>query len=194
VQRPPAAEPEPPLPLVPSRPEGEEPGALSPAASRFKRGLVIHALLQHLPELPAAARRAAAKRFLARPVHALAAEAQREILAETLAILSDPEFAPIFGPGSLAEVPVVGLVGGRALTGQIDRLVVTAERVLIVDYKTLRAPPSSPDQVAPFYLRQLAGYRAALARMYPNREIRCALLWTAGPLLMPIEAARLAGW
>jgi ATP-dependent helicase/nuclease subunit A len=102
--------------------------------------------------------------------------------------------APLFGPDSLAEVPLVGLVGGRALAGQIDRLVVGEDRVLIVDYKTMRPAPLAEDGVAPIYLRQLASYRAALARIYPGREIRCALLWTEGPHLMPISAERLAGY
>ena len=36
-------------------------------------------------------------------------------------------------------------------------------------------------------------YRAALAWIYPGRDIRCALLWTEGPRLMPISPERLAG-
>jgi ATP-dependent helicase/nuclease subunit A len=198
ARQPPPSEPEPPRPLVPSRPDDDEPATLSPVAAaapdRFKRGSLIHSLLQTLPDLRVAEREAAARRFLASPAHALATEAQDEILCETLAILAHPDFAPLFGPDSLAEVPVIGLVGGRVVSGRIDRLVVTADRVLIVDYKTLRLPPTGADRVPPAYLHQLAGYRAVLARLYPGREIRCALLWTEGPRLMPIEPARLASW
>jgi ATP-dependent helicase/nuclease subunit A len=198
IRRPPPAEPEPPRPLVPSRPSDEEPAALSPLAGRgrdrFKRGLLVHHLLQSLPELPAAERDGAARRYLALPVHALAEDEQDEIRRETLAIVSDPEFAPLFGPDSLAEVPLVGLVGGRALAGQIDRLVVEGDRVLVVDYKTLRPAPTTEAEVAPVYLRQLASYRAALAHIYPEREIRCALLWTEIPRLMPISSERLSVW
>src|SRR5207253_10651542 len=111
---------------------------------------------------------------------------------ETLAVLHHPEFAAIFGPGSHAEVPLVGLVEGRVLSGQIDRLVVTEDRVLVVDFKTLRPPPATEAEVAPIYLRQLALYRAALAQIYPRHEIRCALLWTEGPRLMPFSPVRLA--
>jgi ATP-dependent helicase/nuclease subunit A len=91
-------------------------------------------------------------------------------------------------------VPLVGLVGGRALSAQIDRLVVTPDRVLIVDYKTLRSPPESEQRVAPLYLRQMASYAAALQRVYPGHRVRCALLWTERPLLMPISPERLAGY
>ena len=189
-------EPDPPKPLVPSQPTGTEPGTLSPLAEsgrdRFKRGLLVHRLLQTLPEFPPAEREAAARRFLALPVHALPAEEQADICRETIAVLRDPEFAPLWGADAQAEIPVVGLIGGRALSGQIDRLVVTSERVLIVDYKTVRPPPQSKDEVAEVYIRQLASYSAALARIYPGREIACAILWTEAPRLMPISPERLA--
>jgi len=66
--------------------------------------------------------------------------------------------------------------------------------VLVVDFKTMRPPPAIEAEVAPVYLRQLALYQAALRRIYPGREIRCALLWTEGPRLMPISPERLAGY
>jgi len=198
VTDPPPSEPDPPRPLAPSRPSGAEPPALSPLATtgrdRFKRGLLVHRLLQSLPELPAAERDIAAQRFLALPTHGLPADEQDEIRHQTLVVLSQPEFAPLFGPGSHAEVPLVGLIGGHAVSAQLDRLIVTDDRILIVDYKTLRPPPAVEEDVAPLYLRQLAIYRAALARIYPGREIRCALLWTEGPRLMPISPEILAGY
>ncbi|HLY46893.1 MAG TPA: double-strand break repair helicase AddA [Stellaceae bacterium] len=201
LRRPPP-EPSPPKPLLPSRPSGPEPATLSPLAvagrDRFKRGLIVHRLLQSLPELPAAERDAAARRFLALPLHRLAADEQAEIRAETLAVLGDPEFAELWGPDAQAEVPVVGLIPGaspgteHALSGQIDRLVVTASRVLIVDFKTVRPPPETADAVPALYLQQLATYRAALARIYADRVVECALLWTSGPRLMPISPELLA--
>ena len=159
---------------------------------RFKRGLLVHRLLQTLPEFAPAERAAAARRFLALPVHAVAADEQEDIARETIAVLETPEFAPLWGPGAQAEVPVVGLIGGRALSGQIDRIVVTDDRVLIVDYKTVRPPPRSEDEVASVYLRQLASYRAALERIYPDRPVACAILWTEAPRLMPISPDLLA--
>ncbi len=198
----PPPEPNPPRPLLPSRPSGPEPATLSPLAvagrDRFKRGLLVHRLLQSLPELASAEREGAARRFLALPVHGLAAAEQDEICEETLAVLDDPDFAELWGPEAQAEVSVVGLIAGaapgvaHALSGQIDRLVVTPERVLIVDFKTVRPPPVSEEAVPALYLQQMATYRAAIGRIYPDRRIDCALLWTDGPSLMPISAALLA--
>ncbi|WP_026869153.1 double-strand break repair helicase AddA [Inquilinus limosus] len=189
LHRPAPPEPEPTRPLTPSRPEVEPP-ARSPLEGgdqgRFRRGALIHALLQALPELPPEAREAAARRYLARPQHGRDEAEQAEIVETTLAVLDQPGFEALFGPGSRAEVPVVGLIGGRALSGQIDRLVVTPDSVLVVDYKTNRPPPASIESVPRAYLAQMAAYRAALRLVYPGRTVRCALLWTEGPRLMEL--------
>ncbi len=124
-------------------------------------------------------------------MHGLPEAEQRALLAETLAVLDHPEFAPLFAPDALSEVPVTALVGGRAVAGRIDRLVVREGEVLIVDYKTLRPVPASEAEIPPLYIEQLRAYRAAVAAVYPGRKIRCALLWTDGPKLMEVSAARL---
>ncbi|MGH6996023.1 MAG: PD-(D/E)XK nuclease family protein, partial [Stellaceae bacterium] len=194
---PPPPEPAPPKPLQPSRPSRAEPPTRSPLGADdghiFRKGLVVHRLLQSLPRVAPAQRAAAAKRFLARPVLGLPPAEQASIAAETLAVLAAPEWADLFGPGSEAEVPIVGLVGDRAVSGRIDRLLVTDTEIAIVDYKTMRPVPPTEADVPESYLDQLAAYRAALARVYPGKNVRCALLWTEGPKLMWISAAALDG-
>ncbi|MDE1969854.1 MAG: PD-(D/E)XK nuclease family protein, partial [Alphaproteobacteria bacterium] len=195
--KPPPPEPAPPKPLQPSRPSHAEPPTRSPLGVDdghiFRKGLVVHRLLQTLPRVAPDQRAAAARRFLARPVLGLAPAEQENIAAETLAVLAAPEFAALFGPGSEAEVPVVGLVGERAVSGRIDRLLVANNEVAIVDYKTMRPVPPTEAEVPEAYLDQLAAYRAALARVYPGKTVRCALLWTEGPKLMWISTASLDG-
>ncbi len=197
---PPPPEPAPLRPLAPSRPSEAEPGVLSPLGDdrghRFRRGLITHKLLERLPDLPPAAREAAGRRYLARAVLNLSEAQQRAILAETLAVMDEPDFASLFGPGSRAEVALAGIVDGaagpEAISGQVDRLAVEAERVLVVDYKTNRPPPEREADVPALYLRQMAAYRALLAEIYPKRRVDCFLLWTDGPRLMQLSPARLA--
>ena len=43
----------------------------------------------------------------------------------------------------------------------------------------------------PQYVAQLALYRAVLARLYPDKPVQAALLWTDTPMLMEIPAAAL---
>jgi ATP-dependent helicase/nuclease subunit A len=77
------------------------------------------------------------------------------------------------------------------VSGQIDRLVVTPEEVLIVDFKTNHAPPKTLADAPRGYVRQLALYRGVLRKLYPQRPVRAALLWTETPELMEISAPAL---
>ena len=138
-----------------------------------------------------------ARSFLARHAGALAADERAQIAAETLAILDDPRFAALFAPGSYAEAPIVGRVainGGPPLpvSGQVDRLAVTPDCVLIADYKTNRPAPRRLADIPPAYVAQLALYRAVLAKLYPERTVRAALVFTDGPHLIELPAEALA--
>ena len=77
------------------------------------------------------------------------------------------------------------------MSGQIDRLAVTPDAVLIVDYKTNHAPPRVATDAPPDYVRQLALYRDVLQRLYPDRAVRCALVWTETAAWMDIPASAL---
>src|SRR6185437_2705755 len=119
-------------------------------------------------------------------------DGEREALAiKVLGLIGDPQFAAVFADGSRAEVPIVGWLdrpGGAPVlvSGQIDRLAITDDEVLIVDLKTNQSPPETAAEAPSAYVRQLALYRALLARLYPQRAIRTALLWTEAPELMEI--------
>lgn len=156
---------------------------------RFRRGDLIHRLLERLPEIEPAARPDAAARMLARERDL--DDAQRaEMIAAAFRVLDDPRFAPVFGPGSRAEVAVAGraaeLPPGVVISGRLDRLVVTPDRVLVVDYKTNRPAPATVEAADPAYIRQLAVYVAVLKALYPDRAVEAALVWTDGPQLMPV--------
>ncbi|MBV9834002.1 MAG: double-strand break repair helicase AddA [Alphaproteobacteria bacterium] len=208
------AEPVPPRPLMPSRPDDEEalgdaaraaqggwtePASLSPLADdrdrRFRRGTLLHRLLQRVPDVAPSARAAFAARWLEREAGDLDRVIREQWATEAMATLDLPEATALFAPGTRAEVPVVGTVdtpsGRVAISGQIDRLAVTAEAVLFADIKTNRPPPRRVEDVPRVYRRQLALYRALLAGIYADRPVRGFLLWTDGPRLMEVPAALL---
>lgn len=176
-----------------------EPPPLTPAAladqSRFLRGTLTHALLEHLPGFAPATWPRIAKGFIAERGAGLSGRTQASIVSEALAILADPVFAPLFGPGSSAEVPIVAEIPrpkgdgpSLRLTGQIDRLIDNGREILIIDYKTNRPPPASLEKVADAYIYQLAAYRLALASIFGDKPVRAAILWTDGPRIMEIPA------
>jgi ATP-dependent helicase/nuclease subunit A len=152
----------------------------------------VHRLLQALPAIAPERRADAANRHLARSAAEFSRPERDDMMAHVRTILDDPRFGDLFGAGSLAEVPIVGRIAAGERTvmvsGQVDRLAVTAGGVLIADYKTNRPAPRNPQDVPPGYLRQLALYRAVLTRIYPDRPVRAALVWTDVPDLMEISA------
>jgi ATP-dependent helicase/nuclease subunit A len=145
--------------------------------------------------VPPEAQERAARVFVAARGVGLPQQLKDEIVTETLAIVREPSFAPLFQLGSLAEVPIVAKIGagetGYELEGQIDRLAVLEDELLILDYKTNRPPPLILGDVAPAYINQLAAYRLALRKLFPGRSVRAALLWTDGPRLMEVPSTSL---
>ncbi len=184
---------------APSSLLGEEPAVLPPFVKsqeeRLKRGRLIHTLLQTLPDIPKADWEKQAMHFLGRDP-SIKAEDRIEMFERAIDVLDDPKFDPIFGTNSKAEVPIVGgndkkLPKGMLINGRVDRLVVTDESVLIVDFKTDRPAPAREEDMGPTYTAQMAAYRAVLESAYPNKQIRCAIVWTDGPKLMELDADRM---
>ncbi|MBL6853688.1 MAG: double-strand break repair helicase AddA, partial [Alphaproteobacteria bacterium] len=85
----------------------DEPATLSPFADnvRFKRGLLVHALLAHLPDIDPLQRPVQAAKFL-RAQNVPDSDAAA-LVRETLAVIDDPQFGAAFAPGSRAEVAIV---------------------------------------------------------------------------------------
>ena len=178
-------------PIVPSRLD-EDPPAASPltteSGDRFQRGALVHRLLQFLPNIHYKDWAIATKRFLSRKSIGLTDHERIDIAESVIGILEDTQFAELFSPQSKSEVALIGKVemktGSQIISGQVDRLVVCNDEVLVVDYKTLRLPPTAEDDIPVAYVRQMAAYRALLQAIWAGRSVRCALLWTEGPCLM----------
>ncbi|MDG2003360.1 MAG: UvrD-helicase domain-containing protein, partial [Novosphingobium sp.] len=196
LEREPPAEPRPPKPLAPSS-LGEEdaadppypPGAGEEAA---RRGTLVHKLLERLPEVPEADRHEGGLKWLELHAGDFSAEQRREMLGSALEVITTEEWAGLFGTGSLAEVPIAAVVDDRVVAGTIDRLVITPDRIRLVDYKTSRRPPGTIDEVPRAILRQMAAYAAALEATYPGRSVEAALLYTTAPRLIVIPEDVLA--
>jgi len=190
------AEARPPRPLAPSS-LGEDlvsdppPGPALRAAA--ERGRLIHALLERLPAVAAERRADAAERWLAGAGGVTDPGMRAELAAAALGVTSDPEFAELFGPQALAEAPIAAVVaGGHVVSGTADRLLVTDDSVLVIDFKTGRRAPETLDAVPPYHLRQMAAYVAALEVVFPGRQVVAGLLYTAGPVLYALPDDLLA--
>jgi ATP-dependent helicase/nuclease subunit A len=165
-------------------------------ARALQRGTLVHRLLQSLPDVASERRRDTALRYLIRNASGWSEDEHEMLATQVLSLIEDARFASVFAPGSGPEVSIVGRLDrpGRPpalVSGQIDRLVVTPAEVLIVDYKTNHAPPRSVGEAPAAYIRQLALYRAVLQKLYPQKPIRAALLWTETPEMMEIPSPAL---
>ena len=87
------------------------------AENRFLRGTLTHALLEHLPSLPDAARAQAATAFVASRGGGLSEKARSSIVKETLQILAHKDFKPLFSETSRAEVPIAATLPRPAGSG-----------------------------------------------------------------------------
>src|SRR4051812_14168256 len=173
---------------------GGSPGARDARRRAILRGNIVHRLMQSLPEIPNDTRADAARRYIERQNADFSGPERADIVDGVVALLNDPQFATLFAAGSRAEVPIVGRIGGRTVAGVVDRLVVSAAEVLIADYKTNRVAPRDLAQTQEYYwgyIRQLSLYRAVLMRLYPDRPVRAALVWTAVSTLAEIPAEAL---
>lgn len=150
-------------------------------AAAKARGIALHLLLERLPVLDRASWAAFADATV------LDAVLRRDVLAEAGILLSLPELAAVFAPGTLAECAVTGAWNGRRMAGTIDRLVLTPDRALIVDYKSNAIMPKRPEDVPEGILRQLGAYAHMLGQIYTDRRIETAVLWTRTATLMDLD-------
>ncbi|MFZ5610014.1 MAG: double-strand break repair helicase AddA [Pseudomonadota bacterium] len=187
MRHPPPPEPAPPRPLAPSAalvmpvPPAASPvgvGGEGEPVDVYRRGRLLHRLLQYLPDVPPARRKRVATDYLARQAPDWPEDARSQAAREVLDLLARADLAALFGPGSRAEVALAGVVGGVAVSGQVDRLAITGDRIIIADYKTNRVPPATLDAVPRAYVRQLAAYAAVLGQIYPQHRQRALIIWT----------------
>lgn len=186
--------PETPLakPYMPSHAEDEDDlPASSPLLDNggyFRRGLLIHRILQLL-DISANKIEVAnfVKMYIAKNAPDIDKSSSLQIENEILRLFDNPQFSFIFGKNSYAEVPIAGEIDGRIVSGQIDRLYVGEDKIIIVDFKTNRPPAKNADSVAPLYRRQLSAYKNLIEKIYCNKPVETYILWTNNANLMKID-------
>lgn len=200
--KPAPADPLPSQPLVPSRLALEEPAAVSPLSANklnlFQRGNLIHSLLQYLPQLNKAQRADAAIRLSYPYRHSVSDADIKTCIDDVMRVIDNPQFTFLFSKDALTEVPIAGCVTMNgatvAVAGQIDRLCIGDNSVWIVDYKSNRIRPKNLSDIPVAYTKQMALYHRLLQQIYPDKIIRCALLWTVDASITPLDEVQLSSY
>ncbi len=152
------------------------PGGAKDEEAALKYGRQVHRLLELLPATDRS--QAAAHRILASGPDPLDDDIA-PILAEALGVID--RYPDLFQQGVLVEIDVAAHLPtlNRPMSGTIDRLIVTPEKIVAIDFKTNETTPKGPESVPEGILRQMGAYLEALEQIYPEREIELAILWTA---------------
>lgn len=164
----------------------DSPGDAGVSRARL-RGIVVHALLQRLHDVPPLMRGAVANAQIAGRWPALIDESAA-ILRDVSAIIDHPDLAALFGENALAETAIAADLprAGRTpvrIMGRIDRLAETPDAIVIADYKTGAPQGGEP---AARHIAQLGLYRQALRRMRPDKPVAGVLIYTDGPVVLPL--------
>ena len=184
----------PPRPLSPSslgKDEVADPPPTPAMKAAAERGRLLHALFERLPAV-ADNRAEVADRWLAQSAGIEDERVRAELVKSALNVIDAPAYAALFAADALAEIPIAGVVGGDVIAGTVDRLIVTEDRVMVVDFKTGRRVPSAPAACPVPHLRQMAAYHALLAVIFPGKVVSAALLYTAGPVMYVLPDILLA--
>jgi ATP-dependent helicase/nuclease subunit A len=174
-------------------------GPIAPAARNAfggkRRGILLHRLLQSLPEVAMEERNAAALRYLAQTAGDLALSAREALAEEACRVIAHPDCAVLFGKASRAEPELIARLdadqGTIEIAARADRLAVLDGAVTIGDFKSDARIPDTLADVPAAYIEQLAAYRAALLEAFPGRPVRALLVYTAGPRVLEIPAESL---
>jgi ATP-dependent helicase/nuclease subunit A len=133
------------------------------------RGIIIHKLLEFLPDLSADQWPTASQRLCQNLT-----QDQRLIedcCQTAIETLNRPDLHNFFGENSVAEFEVM------TKDGQLYRLdrIVLGDTIKILDYKS---SPTPPEKIPHDIHDQLNIYKQCLADLYPNNTIDCFILWT----------------
>ena len=196
----PAADPaglDQPIAPAPAGPPGddEEYGSGEAAARARARGTLIHALLELLD---GGAPDTAALERIARGQNLEAEDGLfQDCLREARAVLEDPALAAVFRPDAAVrvyrEAPIGGWAAGDGADGPdfgiVDRLHIGERDIWVIDFKShATEDPGELKKIAQseIYAEQMGRYARILAAAYPERPVRCSLLFTRSRQLKDI--------
>lgn len=162
-----------------------------------KLGQTVHALLMRLGALTAIPPESLVRHW-AQTMGAPAAMAEQAAM-QALAVRAGAAFSDLFVAESRGELPFdvwlpSDVHNGVHLAGRFDRLVLTRDRVRVVEYKTAARPPDRPEGLKSAQTRQIVQYAASAAVLFPGRDVVAEMVWTAAPSRMVIPSPLLESW
>ncbi len=117
-------------------------------------------------------------KYLENNYHYLDKDEKKEILRQVANIFENKKFDFLFQNNSKSEVPIIGKIDNQLVLGQVDHLIINKDEIIIIDYKSDQLKVDNIKLKTAQYQKQLDLYAKIIQEIYPNKKIKCAIIWT----------------
>ena len=172
----------------------EQAGPTAPAdGGGMQRGIVIHRALDLMSRTPPLTMEQTRQHI--RQLSALAdADDVEAWIQEASDTVQNRAFSQLFDPAGYREarneLPIMYRLDGRSVFGIIDRVVIKAGSILLIDYKTHQVDDIQQLQtLALDYREQMSYYRTGVEQLWPGKTIKSGLLFTNSARIIWLDEA-----
>ncbi|WFW29960.1 MAG: UvrD-helicase domain-containing protein [Wolbachia endosymbiont of Menacanthus eurysternus] len=135
----------------------------------YERGRIIHDILRYMPKIERNRRKSWIKGYLD---DLNTKEDKREIYNKISAFSERYDY--LFSLKGRSEIILSGVINGKSILVQLDRLCITKNKVIIIDYKSHRSVSTS---VLNEIKKQMLIYKALVKKIYPDKKVECIVIW-----------------
>ncbi|MFP3030965.1 MAG: UvrD-helicase domain-containing protein, partial [Wolbachia sp.] len=135
----------------------------------YARGLIIHSILQYMPKIEKERRKNWVRKYLD---NINISEDKDEIYSKILAF--NEKYGYLFDLEGKSEITLSGTIDGKSVLVRLDRLCITQDKAIIIDYKSHRnVSVSSLNEIK----KQMLIYKTLVQEIYPNKQVECVVIW-----------------
>ncbi|QKX02309.1 UvrD-helicase domain-containing protein [Wolbachia endosymbiont of Dirofilaria (Dirofilaria) immitis] len=135
----------------------------------YTRGLIIHSILQYIPKIEKDRRKNWIRKYLD---NINTREKKDEIYSKILAF--NEKYDYLFNLEGKSEIMLSGMIDGKPVLVRLDRLCITQDKAIIIDYKSHRnTSTSSLNEIK----KKMLTYKALVQAVYPNKQVECVVIW-----------------
>ncbi|WP_264338298.1 UvrD-helicase domain-containing protein [Wolbachia endosymbiont (group A) of Cheilosia soror] len=147
----------------------EKPASATWITDGYARGLIIHSILQYMPKIEKDRRKNWVRKYLD---NINTSEDKDEIYNKILAF--NEKYGYLFDLEGKSEITLSGTIDGKSVLVRLDRLCITQDKAIIIDYKSHRnVSVSSLDEIK----KQMLIYKTLVQEIYPNKQVECVVIW-----------------
>ncbi|QIT36546.1 UvrD-helicase domain-containing protein [Wolbachia endosymbiont of Brugia pahangi] len=135
----------------------------------YTRGLIIHSILQYMPKIEKDRRKNWIGKYLDNiNIRKNKDEIYRKILA------FNEKYDYLFDLDGKSEITLSGTINGKPVLVRLDKLCITQDKAIIIDYKSHRnVSVSSLNEIK----KQMLIYKTLVQEICPNKQVECMVIW-----------------